>query len=97
MPKYVFVYHGGKRPETAEEGAKVMAEWGAWFQGLGAAVADGGNPVGQSSTVNSDGSVSPDGGANPISGYSLVNADNPDAALEMAKGCPILNSRSGYT
>ena len=31
-------------------------------------------------------------GANPLSGYSLVQADSIDAAVEMAKGCPILAS-----
>jgi len=67
-----------------------MDAWGAWFGGLGSAIVDGGNPVGASSTVNGDGSVSGDGGANPASGYSLINAESMDAALEKAKGCPIL-------
>lgn len=89
MPKYIFAYHGGKMPETQEEGARVMAAWTSWYEQMGSAVADGGAPVGPSKTVSSSG-VSDDGGANPVSGYTLVNADNMDAALEMAKGCPIL-------
>lgn len=89
MPKYIFAYHGGKMPETQEEGARVMAAWTAWYEQMGSAVADGGAPVGPSKTVSSSG-VSDEGGANPVSGYTLVNADNMDAALEMAKGCPIL-------
>lgn len=89
MPKYIFAYHGGKMPETQEEGARVMAAWTTWYEQMGSAVADGGAPVGPSKTVSSTG-VSDDGGANPVSGYTLVNADNMDAALEMAKGCPIL-------
>ena len=40
----------------------MMAQWGAWFGQLGAAIVDAGNPVGQSSTVHSDGSVTGDGG-----------------------------------
>ena len=90
MPKYLFVYHGGENPETEEEVAKVLDDWGAWLGGMGAAVVDGGNPVGQSSTVNPDGSVADDGGANPASGYSLVEAADLDDALAKAKGCPIL-------
>ena len=50
-----------------------------------------GNPAGPSKTVSADG-VADDGGSNPISGYSLVNAPDMDAAVEMAKGCPALNS-----
>ncbi|QLC26210.1 hypothetical protein HFP57_15035 [Parasphingopyxis algicola] len=90
MPKYVFAYHGGKAPESPEEGAEVMARWQAWFGNLGDAVVDGGNPVGPSKTV-STGGVADDGGANPLSGYSIVQADSIDAAVEMAKGCPIMD------
>lgn len=92
MAKFVFVYHGGKMPETEEEGAQVMAEWQAWLGGMGAAVIDGGAPVGPSSTVNSDGSVSDNGGANPTSGYSLISADSIEQAIAQAKGCPILKA-----
>ena len=92
MPKFVFAYHGGKMPETEEEGARVMAEWMAWFEQMGDAVVDGGNPVGPSSTVHSNGSVSCDGGSNPLSGYSLINADNIEQATEIARGCPILRA-----
>ena len=53
MPKYVLAYHGGSMPETKEEQAEVMEEWGAWMGGLGDALVDPGNPVGQSSTVTS--------------------------------------------
>ncbi|MGP1283129.1 MAG: hypothetical protein ACTS1X_09150 [Parasphingopyxis sp.] len=90
MPKYVFAYHGGKAPESPEEGAQVMARWQAWFGDLGDAVVDGGNPVGPSKMVSADG-VADDGGANPLSGYSIVRADSIDAAVEMAKGCPIMD------
>jgi hypothetical protein len=90
MPKYVFAYHGGKAPESPDEGAEVMARWQAWFGDLGDAVVDGGNPVGPSKTVSAGG-VADDGGANPLSGYSIVRADSIDAAVEMAKGCPIMD------
>lgn len=89
MPKYVFAYHGGKAPEDPAEGAKVMAAWEAWMNGLGEAIVDPGNPVGQSKTVTASG-VEDNGGSNPLSGYTLVNADSIEAACEMAKGCPIL-------
>ena len=31
MAKYLFVYHGGKNPESEEEVAEVLDAWGAWF------------------------------------------------------------------
>ena len=91
MPKFMFIYHGGGRPETPEEGEKVMAAWGAWMEGIGENLVDGGNPAGMSKTVSADG-VADDGGSNPVSGYTLVNAADMDAACEIAKGCPILES-----
>ncbi len=92
MAKYLFVYHGGKHPETKEEQAQVMDAWGQWFGSMGGDVVDGGNPVGPSSTVKSDGSVASDGGANPASGYSLIEAPDLDDALGKAKRCPILQA-----
>ncbi len=91
MPKFVFAYHGGSRPESEEDVAKVMAAWRAWMGSMGDALVDGGNPVGMSKTVTANG-VEDNGGSNPLSGYTLVNADTIDAATEMAKGCPILQN-----
>ncbi|VAV98976.1 identified by similarity to GB:BAB50844.1, partial [hydrothermal vent metagenome] len=51
---------------------------------------DGGNPVGMSKTVTSSG-VEDNGGANPLSGYTVVQADNIDAATALCKGSPHLN------
>ncbi len=84
MAKFVLAYHGGSMPETAAEQAEVMAAWGAWFGGLGTAVLDGGNPICMTKTVTGPGSVSEGGGTNPLTGYSLVEAESLDAAVEMA-------------
>ena len=92
MAKYLFVYHGGSNPETEEEVAKVLDDWGNWMGAMGAAVIDGGNPVGMSNTVNPDGSVTDNGGANPASGYGIFEAADKDDALAKAKGCPILKA-----
>lgn len=92
MAKYLFVYHGGKQPSSAADAKAVMDAWGAWFGSLGAAVIDGGNPVGKSSTVRSDGSLVDGGGANPASGYSLIEASSLEDARRKAAGCPLLKA-----
>ncbi len=93
MAKFLFVYHGGGRPPASkEEQAKAMAAWGEWFGSMGKSVINGGNPVGKSWTVKSDGSIVKDGGANPASGYSLIEAKDQDEAVKKAKGCPLLGS-----
>lgn len=94
MPQFIFAYHGGKTPETPEEGAEVMAAWQAWMGGMGDALVQPGNPVGMSKTVSAGG-VADDGGANPVSGFSVVEAVDFDAACDMAKGCPMVVSGNG--
>lgn len=92
MAKYLFIYHGGEHPETEEEVAEVLDAWGSWLGGMGAAVVDGGNPVGMSTTVNPDGTVTENGGANPATGYGLIEAADLDDAIAKARGCPILTA-----
>ncbi len=92
MAKYALIFHGGGMPETEEEGAAVMAAWGAWMEGLGAALTDPGNAFGNSTTVQSDGSTNQGGGANPATGYTLVDAASLDAAVALASSCPILSA-----
>lgn len=89
MAKYLLVYHGGKMPESDAERQQVMAAWGKWFHDLGGAIVDPGNPVSQTKTISGGGAV--DGsGANPASGYSILEADSLDRAIDLAKGCPVL-------
>jgi len=94
MPQFIFAYHGGGAPESPEEGQKVMAAWMAWYGDMGDAVVQPGNPAGMSKTVSGSG-VTDDGGANPVSGYTVVNATDIDAACAMAKGCPMVADGSG--
>jgi hypothetical protein len=88
MANYVLLYHGGGMPESPEEGAKVMEAWNAWFGQLGGALVDGGNPASKSRTIAADGAISDD--ASGPSGYSIIKADSLEAAVGLAKGCPVL-------
>lgn len=90
MAKFLFVYHGGKHATEPADAKAQMDAWGAWFGSMGAAVIDGGNPVGPSSTVKADGSLADGGGANPASGYSLIEASDLADAHKKAAACPIL-------
>ena len=89
MSNYIIAYHGGKKPWSPEEGAKHMKKWQAWLGGLGDAVVNPGTPLGMSKTVSSAG-VSDNSESDRLTGFSIVKADNMDAALEMAKECPHL-------
>ncbi len=89
MPNFMLAYHGETKPESPEKGVEQRARWMAWLGGLGEAVVNPGTPLGQSMTVSAEG-VADDGGPNPMSGFSVVKADDIEAALEMAKNCPFL-------
>ncbi|MCC6386413.1 MAG: hypothetical protein IT302_03400 [Dehalococcoidia bacterium] len=94
MAKYLLVYHGGSDGSaemSQEEGAKVMQAWTDWFASLGTGVADAGNPISRHWTITSEGTIE-GGAADPATGYSVLEAENMDAALVMAKGCPHLAS-----
>jgi hypothetical protein len=90
MANYVFAYSGGQGVAAHEpERNAQIAKWSQWFGELGSAVVDGGAAAGTARTVGPGGSVS-DGGSRGLTGYSIVSADGLDSAVELAKGCPVL-------
>ena len=91
MTNFLFLYSGGSMPATEAQQAAVMAAWGAWYGQLGTAVVDGGNPFTPvAKSVASNGSVA-DGPVGVMgTGYSILAADSLDAAVKLAKGCPVL-------
>ena len=93
MANFLLVYTGGNgMPATDAERAKVMEAWGAWFGKLGEAVVDPGNPISQSKSISSDGSVHEGPVGTSANGYSILKADSLNQAVDFAKGCPVLKS-----
>jgi hypothetical protein len=88
MPKYVIAYLGGKQMPNPQDRAAHMVKWKAWVDGLGSAVVNPGTPLGQGKLVSSEG-VS-ERGPNHLTGFSIVLADDMDAALDIAQRCPFL-------
>jgi hypothetical protein len=88
MANFLLTFHGGSMPETKEAQDQAMQAWSDWFGALDGALVDGGNPISQSKAISPDGSVM-DATSAP-SGYSIIKADSLDAAVALAKGCPVL-------
>lgn len=88
MANYLLLYRGGKAPEGEQARKKSMEDWDNWFKGLGDKVVYLGNPCHAGKSVSSSG-VSDNELPNAISGYTVVKADNEDAAIELVKTCPI--------
>ena len=91
MAEFLMVYHGGSMTETDDEIAHEMVRWGDWMNSLGGQLIEPGAPVGKSKTLSASG-ITDDGGANPVSGYSIFEAENIEAALAPIKACPHLDS-----
>lgn len=89
MAQYIITYLGGDQPASKEEGMKHMAKYQQWLQELGDAVISPMNPFGSTHHIGADGAVSK-GSAINMSGYTTVEADSIEAAIEMAKACPFL-------
>lgn len=90
MAQFLLTYLGGKQPETPEEGMKHFAKYKEWLASLGDAALSPANPIKNTNTVNPDGTVT-DGGATTMSGYTIVEVESKDSAIEMAKRCPFLD------
>jgi hypothetical protein len=98
MTKFVLVFTGGGMPESEEEQAKVLVAWGAWYEGLGSAVVDPGNPFGPAAqNITPDGTVSGGAIGTQASGYTILQADSFDSAVAMAKKCPMLDGNGQIT
>jgi hypothetical protein len=97
MAKYVFIYHApmtpaDAAPPTPEQMEAVMGEWMAWAGKVGDGMVDFGTPLAGGVRV-STGGTSPS--TREVVGYSIIEADNLDAALELAQGHPHLNMPGG--
>jgi len=87
MSTFVFSYRapGGYTPGSAD----ARAAWTAWLESMSANLKDLGNPVFERSTLGNCGT------GTALAGYSLVTADDLEAAVALAKGCPFLQQGGG--
>jgi hypothetical protein len=84
MTQYVLTY---RQPATNEPPAEDPIEaWNTFFNGLGDHLVDPGNPVFSSRSLGNLGSS----GVYPLGGYSIIEADDLDAAVALAQDCPAL-------
>ncbi len=93
MKKFVFIFNGKVRPEDiGEEAMKdTMDKWMAWFGTFKDRMVDGGNPFADGSkSVTAKGVETIPTDMHPAKGYTIINAQDIDEAIEIAKGCPAL-------
>ena len=91
MSNYVLTFRGraDRTPDADEEAA-----WGQWFQELGSTVCDFGHRVGRVSALGSSGRETGTG-RDVLTGYVVITANDLEAAVAVAKGCPGLAHGGG--
>ena len=86
MTKSVLTFRGATdRTLSDAEGAA----WMSWFGELGAAIVDPGAQVGGTSVLGAVPSPT------AVTGYTIIQAEDLDAAVALAKGCPGLSQGGG--
>ena len=89
MTKFLVTYHGAREPDSPEAAQQMMAAFMAWAQKTGGALVDPGAPLGPAKVVSSD--TVTDGAADgPSGGYSIIEADDLDAAVELVRDHPFV-------
>ena len=90
MTQYVIVYLGGDQPSRPEEVKQHMAKYMEWLSALGESAVSPANPLKNTSTVNSNGTVT-NGDTTTMSGYTIIDVESMDEAWSIAKDCPFLD------
>jgi hypothetical protein len=87
-PKFIFTYHqpAGYVPGSDSD---AMAAWEGFFAEIADSVADPGQPVFARTALGEVGS------STQLGGYSVINAEDFEHAIALAKACPTLSYGGG--
>ena len=94
MATYIFAFRtptGSDALANLDEAARAgrMQAWGDWSASIEHSVLDHGNPV---ASVREVGDC---GDGTRIGGYTLITAEDFDAAVALAQGCPLVGNGGG--
>ena len=97
MSKFVFVYHAPATPADAPQPSEddmqaVMSAWTTWAEKVGTGMVDFGTPLAGGVRVTRSG-TSPS--EREVVGYTILQAENMDAALDLARVHPHLDMPGG--
>lgn len=98
MKKFIVLYASSKgawekmKDATPEEMKKGMESWMVWAKKCGDGLVDMGTPLGNGKKVTKLGNMPSDNG---VIGYSILQAENMEAAKALLKGHPHLEWADG--
>jgi hypothetical protein len=98
MSEFTFLYRGRDTSSSPDQMQNTMEKWVAWFKELGATghIKDLGHPLESTGkVVNGKQKTVTDGpfaeSKDVVGGFTLIDARDLDQAVELSKGCPILD------
>jgi len=86
MSKYMMLHVGFEKPTP-----EIMEAWGKWFESVADRSVEHGGFMG-GREITRDGTNELPWGADSITGYSIINAESMDEAVEVASGNPFIAS-----
>ena len=84
MSRFLVTYHGSGMPDDPAMLEQAKAAFGAWVQEAGSAIVDPGAPVMMVGQVSNETAADPA----EIGGYSIIEADSPQAAEDVLRSHP---------
>ncbi len=93
MAKFLITYHGAGMPHDPDGIAQARQAFQEWATKTGSALSEAGAPIKSSKTLSDAGLI--DGApTDPMTGWSVIDAENADAAAKLVKDHPFI-SRGG--
>jgi hypothetical protein len=90
MPQFIITYFGGDQPTSPKEGKIQREKYMQWLDSIGESAVSPMNPLKITNTINPDGSVTLTS-SSEMSGYTIIEAETMDDAIEIAQRCPFLD------
>src|SRR6476660_8323821 len=89
MSEFLFLYRGGEPDRSPERMQQTMQKWMSWLKELGEKghIKDQGQPLERAGKLVKGRQKSVTDG---VGGYTLIQARDLAQAVELSKGCPVL-------
>ena len=95
MKKFIILYNGPATPPEQmdpELVQKIMGGWKTWMEKVGGDMLDMGQPMANGQAIVDDGSQK---AALELSGYSIIQAESLEKAVELVQDHPFLSDKTG--
>ena len=90
MAQYIICYFGGNHPTSPEDAQQHFEKYKQWLTALGDAAVSPANPLKGTRSVSPEGGES-EGSVTGMSGFTVIEADSLDAAIDISRSCPFLD------